>query len=493
MQHSAAALVAQPKKHLSKKAEAEQALSNFFGQGYGRPEKGLKHAYFFPEPPTRNWAAGLKAMVAILEKIFLAAQQRAIRAMKVKFLPYMEKIRKERQQRLTMSMKRWVNREVGAAFRKWHVLFGKEARREKVLKAVMRMQQVQLVAALNTWMLWYSELMEQKQRLKAAMSRFVNQGLAIGYNSWREWYNDVMYQRDLLAKAVARMRNGAMAAAMSTWRAWYEDMVEQRETLNIALKKMLNRALVNGFNTWRWYCEDLYRQRDLAKKIWTKWASRALMEAYNKWRFVQKNDVQSPEEPTTTTRRLPSIASPPPQFNYKIEEEEEIELNLHRNHDFPVGDGSPRKVMSDRSYLARQRTFQVISQAKEYKGIAESRRYIKSAIQDTDTQHYHAARDTELPWTALHSSDQMVCTAQPARNILSEYLLEQPVDCRNPVDTDRAKVRAMQQAAERSHRENKKKFFGKFVHDDFPDFYSWAKRGGDHLNMEEEQEEEATE
>ena len=53
-----------------------------------------------------------------------------------------------------------VNREVGAAFRKWHVLFGKEvnsqrhsvgltvgqARREKVLKAVMRMQQVQLVA-----------------------------------------------------------------------------------------------------------------------------------------------------------------------------------------------------------------------------------------------------------------------------------------------------------------------------------------------------------
>jgi len=167
------------------------------------------------------------------------------------------------------------------------------------------------------------------------------------------------------------------------------------------------------------------------------------------------------------------------------EQDEEIVLGLSRDHNFPVSSG-PRKVMSDRTYVARQRTFQVLSAAKEHVGISDARKYIRSSLQSPkDSEHFIASGGrTELPWTALHSSDQMSCTAQPARDILSEYMLEsQAIDKSIPLDQDRAMVRSMRAASERSHRENKKKFFGKFVHDEFDDFFNWVKKGGDHLDM----------
>ena len=90
--------------------------------------------------------------------------------------------------------------------------------------------------------------------------------------------------------------------------------------------------------------------------------------------------------------------------------------------------------MNERSYAARQRTFQLLSHAKEHTGIEHSRKYIKSTHEMRDVKGsipggtadglYRAAHPTEMPWTALHTTDKMHCTAKPARDILAEYMLD---------------------------------------------------------------------
>lgn len=91
--------------------------------------------------------------------------------------------------------------------------------------------------------------------------------------------------------------------------------------------------------------------------------------------------------------------------------------------------------MSERTYLARHRTFEVLAAAKEYSGIGQVfmlssvlgtncniqvRRYIKSGLNDPkDPEHWQARYPTDMPWTALHSSDELICSVKPARDLLS--------------------------------------------------------------------------
>merc|ERR1711865_745739 len=304
-----------------------------------------------------------------------------------------------------------------------------------------------------------------------------------GYNRWREWYGEMMEQKAKLAQALGRMVNRALANAFNSWKAWYEDMMDQKAKLAQAFGRMMSRAVVQAWNRWVEFVEELETQRQIATKAIARWQKQAISRAFVHWRDLAEAGLLGDAKPAEQSERAVVVEQ---RMAPREELGEEIDLSkLKRYHDFPVGavnDYEPRKVMHERSYVARQRTFQVLAEAKEYTGIAHSRKYITSQNQMEDPKGsiprgnadglYRAQHQTEMPWTALHTSDRMRCTAKPARDVLSEFMLASAA-------ADSANIKQMQERSERSHRDNKKKFFGKWVHDDFESFDNWLRVGGD--------------
>lgn len=446
---------------------------------------GMHAAYFFKEPDTKDKIAGLKAVQSILDKIRLSFLHRSIAGMKAKFLGWNAARKAEQARKMKTVMQRWINSKLGAAFRKWRQDCGAGAKKEKMLKFLMRIRMAKVAAALNRWTEWYEDMCAERDKMRAIMNRFINTARTQAYNRWREWYADLMEQKAKLKLSLMRMMNRALANAFNSWTDWYADMMAQKEQLRKAMQRMMDRSLSKGWNTWVEFLEMLENQRSVANRALARWTQQSLTRAFCHWRDLAAEgllgDPPPPPEPTTG-----AAVDAGATMGSRPELEEEIDFSsMKRYHDFPlgpVGDYEPRKVMNERSYAARQRTFQLLSHAKQHTGIEHSRKYIRSTHEMRDPKGsipgstadglYRAAHPTEMPWTALHTTDKMHCTAKPARDILSEYMLDSH-------GVDSAAIREMQERSERSHRDNKKKFFGKWVHDDYEAFDTWLRKGGD--------------
>jgi hypothetical protein len=203
---------------------------------------------------------------------------------------------------------RALNSKLAAAFNEWSSSAKHIAKREKIVKKVVRVMQSKQIAnafrswrvnavvlkaqeAENTCMSLFKEKMElessrRKQReevARRALSRAISQKLFAGFQSWRKNVERIVKIEKLLIKTMSRLRKQGLNKGFRTWR----DVVvklkqkEAMESLNVLHKE--KSLILSEFETEKERASEMIEQvkAEAARAAKERLARRVILKALN--------------------------------------------------------------------------------------------------------------------------------------------------------------------------------------------------------------------
>merc|ERR1712166_1113729 len=149
-------------------------------------------------------------------------------------------------------------------------------------RAVMRLINAKLAAALAQWKEVCQALAHEKQLLKGALYRFIH---SIQYAALVRWRGSVVKGQDgRMAGALKRMQQRGLSAAWNTWREQVAAMLAQEQMLRGALARMHQKALSAAWNKWCEAAADTQSDDSRLAGAVLRWIHATLAAALDTWR-----------------------------------------------------------------------------------------------------------------------------------------------------------------------------------------------------------------
>ena len=178
---------------------------------------------------------------------------------------------------LAAGAKQWINRAMGAAYRKWAEGLAKLARLRAAARSVLDNR---LRKANNSWADFATRRAWRLRMLKGALTSLQNRQYRAGLNSWKADTAAKKLALDRLAKAGGSWIGRAMGAAYRKWAEWWGERLHLRAAFNNVVHGKSRRVL----NHWMGFAGSESVRLRLMRMAAGSFASRRYRAALNSWK-----------------------------------------------------------------------------------------------------------------------------------------------------------------------------------------------------------------
>eukprot|EP00854_Cymbomonas_tetramitiformis_P002454 gene2454-3188_t len=183
----------------------------------------------------------------------------------------------------------FTQRHVAMAWAQWRDVRVK-AKGSKAL--LMRLLQIQLVAAMNAWV----DSVGYARRIKGILRRIINAKLAAGFQMWAAGTAERAAAEErrfaVLQKCLARMASRTVHMALTSWVETCERGRAQRELLLKAVRRVQKCGLAAAWNQWAEMCATRHTHRLTLERAVAKMVTREASKAFAQWATATQGAAQ---------------------------------------------------------------------------------------------------------------------------------------------------------------------------------------------------------
>ena len=154
----------------------------------------------------------------------------------------------------------------------------------------MRMRNIELGKALNTWYSAYLEEKRQRYVLNGALNRMIKRSLSMAFEKWQMEAATMKSEKALINDMMKKWLKRALLPAWFKWREQYAELKEQSRLIGGALNRLRSRLISMAYNRWREIYEEMMREKALLRQAVGRMRRRELAKAFGKWRLQAEVD-----------------------------------------------------------------------------------------------------------------------------------------------------------------------------------------------------------
>jgi hypothetical protein len=224
-----------------------------------------------------RWIEWTEEVVEMREKLEKAMRSFLMRAQMSAFTTWQHvvSVEVERRRLVIEHVAKRMNKSVGFIFEQWFKYAVFEGRMKGILeKAVRTLVNRAMKGAYARWV----EKVEEGQRIRIAMAKFVYGAQAAAFTRWVEKWEEAVIMRKI-AMAIGYASEGLLQRCMEKWVIFAATVKEEREKYKAAVLKFFGSITRKSFEAWLKYTATMVR----VKEIMGNGQKRKAKEALRAW------------------------------------------------------------------------------------------------------------------------------------------------------------------------------------------------------------------
>jgi len=224
---------------------------------------------------------------------------------------------KEQERLIKGAMRRWMMRNLSAAWNTWRALASRLKRQESLLRhgcgslmnrllsrafhqwlfqtrkadsdrylltlGGMRWVRLKEYRHFRTWRDNNQVMLEAKRKVAHALGHWCNLQLAQVWNRWVLWHAELLQQKMLAIQAVRKWRARERARAYNKWVEHAAQARHQHQILRKSLGRWLLGEMSKALQKWLTHNQEAREQRDLMRRAAGRMRNTLLAQAFSRW------------------------------------------------------------------------------------------------------------------------------------------------------------------------------------------------------------------